>query len=353
VNVGAARLQPLGGKEGAATVSQLQKAIAILFVAVLLTGQAFAAKPQLSFRPDGSFKIVQFSDTQDGPNIDPRTIAGMNTILDSEKPDLVVLTGDNIEGFACKTAEGVRQAIEDIALPMENRKIPWVMVFGNHDRESLDMQKITEEDMFNIYLTFPYNMNSRGPKDVYGIGNSVLTVKGSKSSKAGFAVWLLDSSAYPSGYDYHDTEIHGQKTGTYDYIHFTQIRWYWDTSVALEKRYHKKVPSLMFFHIPLIEFKDLSASGKFTGEKNEGECPGYLNSGLFAALLDRGDVKGVFCGHDHTNTYCGDWYGIKLGYDGSMGYGTYGDNKNRGGRVFIIDEKNPEEFKTSYVVDKK
>lgn len=333
-------------------MSKLSKALAVLFAATVLAGSANAAKPELSFRPDGTFKIVQFSDTQDGPNTDPRTIAGMNAILDSAKPDLVIITGDCIQGYTCKTGEQVRQAIQNIALPMENHNIPWAVVLGNHDREYLDGQKITADQMFDIYLKFPHNVNSVSAKDVYGVGNSVLTVKGSKSSKPGFAVWLLDSNAYPSGYTYRDTEIHGQKTGTYDYIHFSQIRWYWDTSVALEKKCRKKVPSLMFFHIPLIEFKDVVASGKFADQKNEDVCPAYLNSGLFAALVDRGDVKGVFCGHDHTNTFYGDWYGIKLGFDGSMGYGTYGDNTYRGGRLFVIDEKNPEDFKTSYVIDR-
>jgi len=32
------------------------------------------------------------------------------------------------------------------------------------------------------------------------------------------------------------------------------------------------------------------------GERNEEECPGPINSGMFSAILERGDVKGVFCG---------------------------------------------------------
>ena len=60
------------------------------------------------------------------------------------------------------------------------------------------------------------------------------------------------------------------------------------------------------------------------GERNEDECPGPVNSGLFSAMLERGDVKGVFCGHDHVNTYCGNYYGILLGYAGNAGFGTYG-----------------------------
>lgn len=57
----------------------------------------------------------------------------------------------------------------------------------------------------------------------------------------------------------------------------------------------------------------------------------------------QGDVKGVFCGHDHINTYCGNYYGILLGYAGNTGFGTYGlsgpdRNRLRGARVFNLDE---------------
>ena len=60
------------------------------------------------------------------------------------------------------------------------------------------------------------------------------------------------------------------------------------------------------------------------GEKNEEVCPGSFNSGLFAAMLERGDVKGVFCGHDHVNDFIGNYYGIYLGYAANTGFGTYG-----------------------------
>ena len=114
----------------------------------------------------------------------------------------------------------------------------------------------------------------------------------------------------------------------------------------------------MFIHIPLWEHRfmwfssvdDRSTAAheravqkhNIVGERNEDECPGPFNSGIFSAILDRGDVKGVFCGHDHINTYHGNYYGVLLGYGGSAGFGTYGlsgadKNKLRGARVFNLD----------------
>lgn len=64
----------------------------------------------------------------------------------------------------------------------------------------------------------------------------------------------------------------------------------------------------------------------------------------FSAILDRGDVRGVFCGHDHVNTYVGNYYGVMLGYAGNTGFGTYGlsgaeRNRLRGARVFNLTQQ--------------
>ena len=91
------------------------------------------------------------------------------------------------------------------------------------------------------------------------------------------------------------------------------------------------------------------------GERNEEECPGPINSGMFSAILDRGDVLGVFCGHDHVNTYMGNYYGVLLGYAGNTGFGTYGlsgaeRNRLRGARVFNLDENTEDVLVQTHLV---
>jgi hypothetical protein len=137
----------------------------------------------------------------------------------------------------------------------------------------------------------------------------------------------------------------------------SQIAWYINTSEKLEKKNNRKIPSLMFFHIPLQEFRTMYENGarhEVTGERNEDECPGPFNSGLFAAMLERGDVKGVFVGHDHVNNYVGNYFGIMLGYSASAGFGTYGlggtdNHRLRGARVFTLNEDNPDTIETHMV----
>lgn len=38
------------------------------------------------------------------------------------------------------------------------------------------------------------------------------------------------------------------------------------------------------------------------------ELPSMINGGFFAAVV--GDVKGIFCGHDHINNHVGLWRGV-------------------------------------------
>lgn len=137
------------------------------------------------------------------------------------------------------------------------------------------------------------------------------------------------------------------------------MQWYLSTSAALERRNRGLVPGVVFQHIALWEHRfawfasvdarteaDHARAAKkhsIVGERNEDECPGPFNSGMFAAMLQRGDVKGLFVGHDHINTYVADYYGIQLGYAPGTGFGTYGlggaeDHRLRGARVFRLDE---------------
>ncbi len=84
-------------------------------------------------------------------------------------------------------------------------------------------------------------------------------------------------------------------------------------------------PALAYFHIPLPEYKTVLESPKMIlGEQQEEISSPLVNSGLFTALLEAGDVKATFVGHDHVNDYCGNFFGIHLCYGGGTGYHAYG-----------------------------
>ncbi|MBS0024716.1 metallophosphoesterase family protein [Microbacterium paraoxydans] len=322
----------------------------------------------LRFRPDGTFKVVQFNDTQDDEQTDRRTVELIEKVLDQEQPDVVVINGDVITG-GCETRLAVKQAINNVVWPMESRGIPWAVTYGNHDEDSLPQSGVDEAGMLKIYRSYEYNVNAENTRGVTGTSNTLLTIgSAAKKNREAFALWLLDSGRYAPD------ALAGQDFAgypTWDWVRMDQVAWYRDQSQRLEQRLGRKVPGLMFLHIALWEHRFMwwggvdtrteadAARGRarhgIVGERNEDECPGPFNSGMFNAIVERGDVKGVFVGHDHVNDYMGNYYGVLLGYAPGTGFGAYGldgaeRNRLRGGRVFELTESGDQVSIASRVV---
>ncbi|PJM79102.1 metallophosphatase [Bifidobacterium scaligerum] len=53
----------------------------------------------MRFREDGSFRVLQMADVQDGPDVRPDTIRLIREAIRASDPDLVVFTGDQIRGY--------------------------------------------------------------------------------------------------------------------------------------------------------------------------------------------------------------------------------------------------------------
>lgn len=308
---------------------------------------------KLTFNEDGKFKIMMMSDIQDyvdaqtKQGLNENTVNLMNAALDAEKPDVVVITGDQIGGNM--DADELQDYITQMVEPLESREIPWLITFGNHDEDAKSALKDGWNKMkqLSFYRSFKYNINRASMSGAQGydsngvnthaVGDMYTLIYDQEGKTPLYNIWALDSNRY--------SEI----VGGYDWIRQDQIEWYTETSEALEAKYGNKINSLMFFHIPTQEWELMYADGEkygVTGEKREAECPSNVNSGLFAAALERGDVKGMFVGHDHVNDYWGTYNGIALGYDANVGYQTYGDADMRGVRIFVLDENNLDTFET-------
>ncbi|MFH0976371.1 MAG: metallophosphoesterase family protein [Spirochaetota bacterium] len=337
----------------------------VLFSICIYGGFAFSALADeapktgtLKFKTDGTFKIVQFTDIHNDKNTDRRTAALIESVCDDQQPDVVILTGDNITG-KISSAGSVKKAINGFASLINSRKIPWFIAFGNHDDDHASVTGMTKDAQLEYYMSFSHNINIDIEDNITGAGNMFINVYHSDGyqtivkDEPAFILWALDSGTYAH------KVISGQPTEglpKWDWIRYDQIEWYVKNSKSIEAKYGK-VPGFMFFHIPIFEFSlmwDQKEKHGVTGEKNENISCGPFNGGLFSAILERGDIKGVFCGHDHVNNYIGNYYGVYLGYAASAGFGPYGlggsgRNRLRGARVFILNENNPENFE-SYMV---
>jgi hypothetical protein len=283
------------------------------------------AYKNLSFRPDGTFRIAQFTDIHwnNGGVDDQRTSELMKYIMQEQTPDLVVFTGDVIHSEECVNhAESFRNAVKVV----DDLGVPWTVVFGNHDAEI----GITREQLMRIGKESPNCLAEAGPADIHGVGNYVVTIQSSKfNNKAAAALFHLDSGSY----------ARFQSRG-YDWIHHSQIDWYRKQSLQLTQlNGGQPLPSLAFFHIPLPEYKEMWEYHTCFGDNYEGVgCP-ELNSGMFASMLEMGDVQGVFVGHDHINDFEGVFKGIRLCYGRAMGYSSYGkEGFPRGARIIQLQE---------------
>jgi hypothetical protein len=298
--------------------------------------------------------------------VHPRTDALFQAMLDAEQPDVVIMTGDQIGGNM--NGEQLQDYIRQMMKPCEDRHIPWFMTFGNHDEDATTAlaEGWNKARQLDYYRGFAYNINGSSMSncvetytDSYGthtdcVGDMYTLVYDADGTTPIYNLWGFDSNRYERG-GVSCPKMYKTITqnGGWDYIRSGQVDWYYRTSQQLENRYGK-LYGLAFFHIPLIEWSNMVAEHErfgAVGLRGEPECPGNVNSGLFAAALKRGDIKGMFVGHDHVNDYIGNYYGIKLAYDASIGYQTYG-GEMKGGRVIELDKNDLSNFSTRMVYAK-
>ena len=237
----------------------------------------YTQKPVLKFNKDGKFKIVQFTDVHyiHGNPKSAVSLERINEVLDAEKPDLVLFTGDVIYGQPAE--EGMRTILNLAA----NRQIPFGVTFGNHD----DEQGLTRTQLFDIIQTIPYNLTD-SVAGVTGVTNFILPLKSSDGKKDAAILYCMDSHSY--------SQIKG--IGGYDYIKFDQIRWYRENSAKYTKQNGgTPLPSLAFFHIALPEYNQAASdeTAILVGTRKEKACAPQLNSGMFASMKEMGDILGV------------------------------------------------------------
>jgi hypothetical protein len=142
-------------------------------------------------------------------------------VLDEERPDMVVFTGDQLNGQG--TTWDAASVLAKFAAPVISRRIPWAAVFGNHDSEDA-RESGFRGDQMRLMQGLPYSLVQAGPEDVYGVGNYVLKVWSADASKTHLlTLYFLDSGSYAAGF----LDWFGfLRPVEYDYIHQSQIDWF-------------------------------------------------------------------------------------------------------------------------------
>ena len=296
----------------------MRKTLILLFILLCCIPLGMSAQKQFSFK-DGKFKLVQFTDLHWMPE-SPKcaeTKATIQAVLKAEKPSLAILTGDVV------TYDPALKGWKAIISIFEEAKMPFTVLMGNHDAEYL-----TKDVMYDLLVKSPYYVGEKGPEDIMGRGNCAIPVYDSKGNKVEAVLYCIDSNDYRPD----------NKYGEYDWIHYDEIEWYRNQSAQFTRNNGgKPVPSLMFFHIPLLEYNNIMGRDTTVGTAGEGIAGASINSGMFASIVDMQDVMGVFAGHDHDNDFIGTEFGIALAFGRVTGADAYG-KLERGGRIIELQE---------------
>ncbi|MEG1180817.1 MAG: metallophosphoesterase, partial [Oscillospiraceae bacterium] len=294
------------------------------------------------------FRVLQLTDIHLGGSFftqtkDLKALRAVYDLISYTKPDLVIVTGDLVYPIPLQTFSFNNYVpILQFATFMRNIGVPWAFVYGNHDTEFIathtsdEINDILDDFSYTSNLNFLYNEN---PPKIYGRNNQLIEVLNPDGS-VNQALFLFDSNEYKS-----------RKLNDYDYIRDDQVDWYAELTREINEKEEKCVSSLLFFHIPLEQYKtayDLYKAGSDevqyfygkVGERNEAISCSEHESKLFDTALSLESTKGIFVGHDHYNDISMGYKGIRLTYGKSIDFLAYpGIDKSdwqRGGTLITL-----------------
>lgn len=315
---------------------------------------------------NGNFKILQVSDVQDHATTDgkrkvaKRTLKTIKYAVSLLKPDLIVLTGDNVHRAASLSDfDYTVRTLTDAFM-----KTPFAVTYGNHDLErnkenGVCLSYKQEQEIYEKYGALKLCKDGLECSDtsdysssLYGTGYvDIYTDDGCSISNR---VILVNSGTYEVSADCPDGNVinNGEGFGrpgvnakTYKNNDYSNV------VKAVKKWTGEGIKCISFQHIPLQEFftcgiitegkkGDVLMNGRqpepFAGKyyKNCTEntrlnyfiepcgCSYFGTEELYKAFAESGNTLAVCYGHDHTNTVIGEGscYGLKLvqGYGGGM-----------------------------------
>ncbi|KAL3934382.1 MAG: hypothetical protein SGBAC_009890 [Bacillariaceae sp.] len=292
------------------------------------------------------FKILQIADIHLGeaenldwgPGQDRKTWLVLDSVLKQERPDLIILSGDQLTGNNCK--ENATAYYQMMGEFLSKYDTPWAIIFGNHDdlgfvdpetgKENPE-PKYSRRDLLEVDQRFPLSLSQSGPDNVFGSSNYVLDVheasdNGENDGTFAAQILLLDSGG-----------------GTLpEVIDQSQLKWLQVQDSTL--------PAVAFQHIPTLShaYSQLECTGM---DGDHGMAPLESDAGIVRALIEAKRYLFLAVGHNHGNDYCCPYHSsittlglpreqaFHLCFGRHSGYGGYG-KWERGARVYQLKKRN-------------
>ena len=165
------------------SISKIIALILVLSLALCSMGIGASAltpteERHLKFNSDGKFTILNLSDFQDGALGNPLTNDFIEKSIEKYKPDLIVLTGDNIAGYRCPTKLQAKAAVDSFMKVFEKMGVPVAIVFGNHDSQN----SVSRETQMKWYESYSCNISYDEGDSIDGVGTYNVPIYSSDGS---------------------------------------------------------------------------------------------------------------------------------------------------------------------------
>ncbi|MBQ2714188.1 MAG: metallophosphoesterase [Clostridia bacterium] len=304
---------------------------------------------------DKDFKILNLADiqiintetelgAQQGsiyPQYIDRDTAVYDTIrklVSDNDPDYIVLNGDNI--YSRFDFSDLRTHRELMTL-IDGFGIPWSVVIGNHDGDTIDCDlpetDVMLEDVLNIYNESEYFVFDQSGSELGDYKVSLIEKESGEIVNRFFFMYT--------------------HTG---YLNDAQIDWYENEAKKLSTK-NGVIPSVLWMHVPLPELQDaliekygnntvyegnefvkLSIPNNDIGDFGEYNSAGYsAQYGLFDVMKLYGSTQLAIFGHEHSNNASVEYKGIRLTYALKTGlYDQREHNHLNGATLLTIDADN-------------
>ncbi len=266
---------------------------------------------------EGEFKVMMFTDMHlDGKNETSKvTVSHLVENIQKEKPDLVILGGDNVtSGMNRKRAKQLGEIFEKLG-------VYWAGVLGNHEGDNV--WSISRTEMVEIFSAYDHCLMRRGLESATGDCNYSLNILNPDGTLMQ-TFYFFDTFDMMS--DARKAEYGVTKEKATDGVRYDQVSWYKTKLAETKEKYGDvKNKSIVVLHIPLMQYQTALDEGCpiIEGVNLESPCNSDFDTGLFAAIKEGGSTTAVFCGHDHLNNYRMLYQGILLCYIENSGYGSY------------------------------
>lgn len=358
---------------------------------------------RLKKNPDQDFIILNLSDPQlsddewglNGEETEAQVrykvfLHTARELVDRVKPDLITISGD----ISYPNCQRAYQKFGDF---FDSFRIPWAVIWGNHDNQ-WDLEALDRTvDLFSTYRYFVFEAGDRE----LGSGNYVITIEEEGRPVEGMVMMDTHDVIFYSREEDTEQDVLERDDADLMRTHREQIEMLaergheekelsWINPKLTRKQvswYREQIQQLtelgckdttLITHVPIYAYTEafraalkegIDPLGVSLEESYGAECwnEGYeeslgvvhekraslgsypVDDGVFDAVLEMGTTKTILCGHCHANNFVTTYRGVKFAYALKTGPGCYWRPYLNGGTVLLVGSEGMKELYHEYV----